>query len=200
MILFLILFITTTQGVTQLTKFYSQDTTCSGTETLWYVTQPATCTPSSCSNLNGQVGQVVSCPSSITFPTGWSYIEIWTSSTTCGGLSNAYAAMPANGCSGIWTQSTFALQCGSNANIGTIADCGISTPSCNGCAFKQAVRNGTCGSGNPTTTLPVSSYKWTCPSVTLTSSGATTGGSTTRPAVASFLEVGFFLIAIWVIF
>ena len=205
MILALILFITTAQSVFQITKFYSEDTTCSNTETLWFVTQVTTCAASGCSNLNGQVGQVVLCTGTVVYPVGWTYIEIWTSSTTCGGVSNAFAAMPANGCSGIWTQSTFSLRCASDPNIGVIADCGISTPSCNGCSFKQAARNGTCGSGNPTTSLPVSSYKWTCPNVTTSSSslattGSTAGVTTTRPGVCSMLEVSFVMIAIWLIF
>lgn len=202
MILALIFFIATTQGVFQITKFYSQDITCSNTETLWYVTQVSSCTARTCSNLNGQVGQVVSCVSSVVYPVGWTSIEIWQSSTSCSGNSTAFAAMPANGCSGIWTGSTFNLGCGTNPNIGSIADCGISTASCNGCSYKQAARNGTCGSGNPTTTLPVSSYKWTCPSVTTASSSTSTatGTSTTRPASGALLEVGMTLLIIWLIF
>jgi hypothetical protein len=177
--------------VTQLTKFYSQDTTCSNQETLWYVAQPATCTPSSsCTYLNGMVGQVISCPSSITFPIGWSSIEIWQSSTTCAGLSTAYAAMPSNGCSGIWTSSTFSLICGTNQSVltGAIQDCSASMPTCGGCASKQATKGGTCVGGNPTTNFPISSYKWTCPSATATSTtttSTTSGTTTTSPSTPS---------------
>jgi hypothetical protein len=180
---------TLAMAVTQLTKFYSQDTTCSNQETLWYVTQVTTCTPSSsCTNLNGMVGQMILCPPSITFPTGWSSIEIWQSSTTCSGASTAFAAMPANGCSGIWTSSTFSLICGTNSSIltGAIQDCSASMSTCGGCSVKQATKGGTCVSGNPTTSLPISSYKWTCPSVaTTTTTTSTSSGTTTSPSTSS---------------
>lgn len=205
----LILFLFNVQGAIQITKFYSQDLTCSSTETLWYVTQPASCTPTGCGNLNGQTATSVSCQGTLNFPPDWTFIEVWQTSTTCSGASTAFAATPSNACSGVWTSSTFSMLCGTtNSSSGFIVDCAASSPSCNGCASKPATKGGVCISGNPTTTLPISSYKWTCPAITTTTSGLTTtttttttsSSLTTRPASSSMIAPAIVPFLIWFVF
>lgn len=190
-------------AVPQLTKFYSNDVTCSNQETLWIISEVTTCTPSSCNNLNGLTGTSVTCPSTITYPAGWTWIETWQSSITCQSTPSSIAAMPANGCSGIWTSSTFGLSCGSQSTSqGLISDCQASSSSCNGCGVKFATKGGNCTGGNPSTTLLISSYRWFCPAFTTTSTTralttTTTQVSTTQPADAIKLVMSFLMIFIF---
>ena len=194
----LLLLIASVQGVTQITKFYSQDLTCSKQETLWYITQPATCTPSAtCTNLNGQTASRVECPSVTNFPSGWSFIEVWASSSTCSGVSSAFVAAPSNTCSGIWTSATIMLACGTGTTgVGSILDALQSTASCGGATSKTATKGGNCQTGNPTTSFSIASYKWTCP---ISTTVATTSGPTTSPAKADFITPCLVLALIWLL-
>jgi len=211
----LLLFITQVVAVIQLTKFYSGDLTCSNTEYMWLVTQPSTCTPTACTNTNNQYGSIVSCPSTVTYPLGWSVFSAWQGSTACVGNPDSIIAMPSNGCSGLWVGATVSLQCGvpPPGSLGTIADCGVSTPSCGSCPYKQANIGSTCTTGNPTTSFAIASYTWSCPASTttstirttttaLSSTSSSTAAVTTRPSFASRTEFHTFaiLFALYFIF
>jgi hypothetical protein len=176
----LLLFTCTVTAVNVTQKFYSQDVTCSKQETLWFISQSGTCTAAACSNLNGITGSSTVCPGgSVTFPAGWTYVEIWQSSTTCSGASLGIVALPADTCSGIWTSSTIKLNCAT----GTINDCSASVASCTGCSSKPATSGGGCVAGDPTSSLGITSYKWTCPAVTTTTT--TTTNSTPTPTTTA---------------
>lgn len=165
----------------QIEKFYSQDLTCSFQETSWLITQVTTCTPStSCQNLNGNAGKQVTCQSTLpSLPTGWASLQSFQSSTNCGGIGMTFAA-PADTCSGYWSGATVRLLC---APIqGSIVDCQASSATCGGCPSQQATKGGTCVQGNPTLSFTMSSYIFTCPSVTTT---ATTRASTTGTSSTS---------------
>lgn len=193
LILFLFSF---AQSAIQVEKLYSEDTDCSGTQSSWIITYPATCTPrSTCSNTNNMYGSIIECPASFSssdLPYGWTMIQLWTSSTTCAGNPSVFVAAPSNTCSGYTVGPSYSLFCW--AAEPAVRDCNTATPNCAGngvCSTKLgSFANAGCVTGNPTFyQSTVLSYNWFCPpttttETTLTTQNAvttTTGNSTSSP-------------------
>tara|TARA_R110001632_G_scaffold112178_4_gene223182 strand:- start:5758 stop:6432 length:675 start_codon:yes stop_codon:yes gene_type:complete len=218
MILLLILsIISSSFGAIRVEKIYSEDLTCSGTQTSWIITYPATCTPrATCSNSNNVLGSIVECPASFSssdLPYGWSMLQLWNTTSSCAGNPYAIGAAPSNTCSGASIGPSFSLRCWSS--IPVIKDCPQVNPGCNGCATQMVPApnpNAGCVAGNILFYQTVTSYNWFCPPRTTTVS--TTSGSTlmtttpattlsttmmnmtTTPSNASVLSVSFVLISI----
>lgn len=145
-------------GANKVSNFFNSDLLCTLNPSAMYVTQTATCTTAPCSNLVSKAGTNVTCPSTLTYPSGWVRIETWGASTTCSGVPDAILATPKDTCSGFWTGATVTLSCSTKQ----IFDCGASTQTCSGCTAKTADTSGNCVAGNPTTSFIVSSYKFIC--------------------------------------
>lgn len=144
----------------QVDRFYSDDLTCTGSETALFITQPSSCTPdSSCTNVNGFFGRKRTCETvPPTYPTGWTAIEIWQSSSSCQGISDGVLVVPDGTCSGRWQFSTILATC----STGIVQDCGATNSTCNGCSSMSATNTGVCTAGNPTNSISMQSYKWFC--------------------------------------
>lgn len=146
----------------QVTQYYSGDLTCSSAFTAMQIVESTTCTPSStCTNINNNYGQKVSCVSAPpSYPSGWAALEIWTGSASCQGTSTGILVAPADTCTGKWIYSTAQFNCSNNL----ILDCQASVATCGGCSSKTVTSGGSCVTGNPTTSFPILSYKFTCTS------------------------------------
>lgn len=146
----------------QVTQYYSGDLTCSSAFTAMQIVESTTCVPvNTCTNINNNFGQKISCVSAPpSYPSGWAALEIWTGSSSCQSTSNGILVAPANTCTGKWAYSTAQFNCSNNL----IIDCQATSATCGGCSSKAVTPGGNCVTGNPTTSFPIQSYKFTCTS------------------------------------
>lgn len=155
----LILYALLVGGKATLQTFYSGSISCPSSPRIRLISS-IPCNAATCADLNGLAKVTTECTNTYDRPPAGVSLEVWATSTTCGGAPDSIVYMTNFTCSGFWSGATILMNCG---GTGSIQDCGASVASCNGCPSKPATKGGACITGNPTTSFAIASYKFTCP-------------------------------------